>query len=162
MVKGGIKDNILPQKAEAVVNLRLMPGDTIADVCDYLRKVIDDENVELETIAEGAWEASPWSTTDGEAFQSLDHSIREVFPGVEVAPYLVYGATDARYYAAITDQAFRFTPLFLESEDLHRMHGINERVSVESLGKMVQFFIHLMQVWARPTDEIEEEEDEEK
>ncbi len=161
MIKGGIKDNILPQKAEAVVNLRLMPGDTIADVCDYLRKVIDDENVELETIADGAWEASPWSTTEGNAFRLLDHAIRQVYPGVEVAPYLVYGATDARYYASISDQAFRFTPLFLESEDLHRMHGINEKVHVESLGTMVQFLIHLMQVWAGPAEEDSETEAEE-
>ena len=155
MISGGIKDNILPQKAEAVVNLRLMPGDTIADVCEYLRNVIDDENVELEAIAESAWEASPWSSVDGEAFLSLGRCIRQVFPGTEVAPYLVYGATDARYYAPLSDQVFRFLPLQLEGEDLHRMHGINERVEVDSLGHMVQFFIHLMQVWAGETGEAD-------
>lgn len=169
MVNGGIKDNILPQRAEAVVNLRLMPGDSIADACEHMRDAIDDENVHIEAIPEAAWEASEPSSTEGEAFGLLSRSIRQTFPGVDVAPYIVLGGTDARYYTAICDQVFRFTPLPLEKDDLSRMHGINERVAVPALGRMTQFLVHLVKTWSVPEEaeiaeiaEIEETEETEE
>ena len=148
VVKGGIKDNILPPKAEALVNFRLFPGDSIAKVCEHVRDAVDDRNVEIEAQEGSAWEASPVTPSDSTAFESLSRVIRQVFPGVEVAPYLVLGATDARHYCKICTQVLRFTPLVLEKEDLERMHGVNERVSTAALGRMVQFFIYLMREWA--------------
>lgn len=157
MVQGGIKDNILPQKAEAAVNLRLMPGDSIAEVCEHMRKAIDDANVTIEAIPEAAWEATPTTSIDDEAFLSLSRVIRQAFPAVDVAPYLVMGAADARHYTEICDQVFRFTPLPLAQEDLSRMHGVNERVSIPSLGRLVVFFIHLMKEWAGSSAEEAEQ-----
>ena len=79
----------------------------------------------------------------------LKHTIRKVFDGVAVAPYLVMGATDARYYAPISEAAYRFSPFKLTAEDLGRMHGIDERIAVESYGKMIVFFHELMQAWGQ-------------
>jgi carboxypeptidase PM20D1 len=59
------------------------------------------------------------------------------------------GATDARYYASITDAAYRFSPFQLTADDLNRMHGIDERISVASYAKMVAFFYELMQAWTQ-------------
>lgn len=149
IVKGGVKDNVLPATAEAIVNFRLLPGDSIAKVCDRVRKIINDEQVEFEPVADAAWEASPVSSTDTKSYLILKHTVRRVFDGVPVAPYLVMGATDARYYAGITDAAYRFSPFHLTAEDLNRMHGIDERISVESYGKMIAFFHELMQAWTQ-------------
>lgn len=147
MIKGGVKENVLPHTAEAIVNMRLLPGDTIAKVCDRVRKIIDDELVRFEPVEDGYWEASPVSETSAPPYKLLDLTIRKVFENVSVAPYLVLGATDARYYAEISDSVFRFCPFVLGKEDLQRMHGIDERLSVEGLGKMVQFFHELVRVW---------------
>jgi carboxypeptidase PM20D1 len=159
MIGGGIKDNVLPQKAEAIVNLRLMPGDSIADACEHMLEAIDDANVSLEAISDAAWEATSPSSTEELPFRQLSASIRQAFPEVDVAPYIVLGATDARYYAAICDQVFRFTPLALEKDDLSRMHGINERVAVPSLGRMTQFMVHLMKTWGASLSAEEAEEE---
>lgn len=149
MVNGGIKENVLPANAEAIVNLRLLPGDSIAKVCDRVRKIIKDDQVEFEPVEDGAWEASPVSSTDTKSYLILKHTIRKVFEGIAVAPYLVMGATDARYYAPISDAAYRFSPFKLTAEDLSRMHGIDERISIESYGKMIVFFHELMQAWGQ-------------
>jgi carboxypeptidase PM20D1 len=147
IVNGGIKENVLPANAEAIVNFRLLPGDSIAKVCDRVRKTIKDDKVEFEPVPDGAWEASPVSSTDTNSFLILKHTIRKVFDGIAVAPYLVMGATDARYYARISDAAYRFSPFVLTAEDLGRMHGIDERLSVDAYGKMIMFFHELIQAW---------------
>ena len=143
MLKAGVKENILPHSAEAIVNMRLLPGDTIASVCARVRKIIGDEKVMFEPMAGGYWEASPVSDTDTAAYKLLALTIRQVFDGIPVAPYLVLGATDARYYAPVSRAVYRFTPYLSTKNDLNRMHGIDERLSVESMGKMVVFFYQL-------------------
>ena len=149
IVNGGVKENVLPANAEAIVNFRLLPGDSIATVCERVRKIIRDDKVEFEPVKEAAWEASPVTSTDTNSYIILKHTIRKVFDGLAVAPYLVMGATDARYYAPISDAAYRFCPFKLTAEDLGRMHGINERISVESYGSMIAFFHEIMQAWSQ-------------
>jgi carboxypeptidase PM20D1 len=148
MIHSGVKENVLPHSAEALVNMRLLPGDTIRIVCNRVRKIIKDDRVKFEVIEGANWEASPLSPTDTNAYKSLERTISQVFDGVAVAPYLVLGATDSRYYAPISDSVYRFSPFEMAPEDLNRMHGINERLSVEALKKMVQFFHHLITAWS--------------
>ncbi|OJX40871.1 MAG: hypothetical protein BGO78_12415 [Chloroflexi bacterium 44-23] len=149
MLKAGVKENILPHSAEAIVNMRLLPGDTIASVCARVRKIIGDEKVMFEPMVGGYWEASPVSDTDIPAYKLLALTIRQVFDGIPVAPYLVLGATDARYYAPVSQAVYRFTPYLSTKNDLNRMHGIDERLSVESMGKMVVFFYQLIRLWSK-------------
>lgn len=148
MISGGVKDNLLPREARAVVNFRLMPGDTVAKVCAHVRRALADERVTFEPLAgQTVREASPVSAVEAPAFQDLARVIRQLFPDAAVAPYLVLGATDARYYTQVCDNVYRFCPLRLTNADLGLMHGTNERISVEGLGRMVQFYGHLMRVW---------------
>ena len=149
MVKGGFKENVLPPTAEALVNFRLLPGDSIADACERVKKIIGDEPVTFEPVENAHWEATPVSPVDTQAFEILDTVIRQVFEGVVVAPYLVLGATDSRYYADISDGVYRFSPYLIEQQDMKRMHGLNERLALKSLDKMVVFFHQLMQSWGK-------------
>jgi carboxypeptidase PM20D1 len=57
---------------------------------------------------------------------------------------LTLGATDARHYAAIADNVYRFTPYCLTMEDLNRMHGVNERIAVDQYARMVRFFAQII------------------
>ncbi|MEN4010781.1 MAG: M20 family peptidase [Chloroflexota bacterium] len=147
VMRGGEKQNVLPPVAEALVNLRLLPGDTIATVCERVRAIVDDRNVTIEALPESAHEAPPVSSTESPAYLSLSQAVREVFPGVVTAPFMVLGATDSRKYTALTENIFRLSPVVLTREDLATIHGVNERISLPALGRMVQFYQHLMRTW---------------
>ena len=148
MISGGVKDNLLPREAKAIVNFRLLPGDTVAAVCEHVRQTIQDERVSFQPAeGSGVREASPVSPTTSAAYQDLVRVVRQMFPTAAVAPYLVLGATDARYYASLSDNVYRFTPLLLNREDMNRVHGTNERIAIDSLGHMVQFFGQLIRTW---------------
>jgi carboxypeptidase PM20D1 len=137
----------LPTRASAAVNFRLLPGDRIADVVQHVRKIVGEDTVQLHIPEGGAWEAPPISPSDGVAFKGLSQAIQQVFPEGLVAPYLVTGATDGRYYSAVCDQVYRFSPMVLSDDDLASIHGKNERIPVDMLARMVQFYIQLIKIW---------------
>ncbi|MBN1937707.1 MAG: M20/M25/M40 family metallo-hydrolase, partial [Anaerolineae bacterium] len=78
----------------------------------------------------------------------LSAATRQVFGDVPVAPYLVPGATDARFYHAICPNVYRFMPALMNQKELERVHGVNERISIDNLGKMIRFFVRLIRVWS--------------
>ncbi|RPJ43557.1 MAG: M20/M25/M40 family metallo-hydrolase, partial [Chloroflexi bacterium] len=87
------------------------------------------------------------SPCDCTIYQNLAKTIREVFPDVVVAPYLVSGATDSRYYHRLSENVYRFSPYRLDADLLKTVHGIDERISVEGLALMVQFYSQLVRSW---------------
>lgn len=144
----GVKDNVLPSLAEAVVNFRILPGESIAQVCERIRKVIDDERVTFEPLRGNAWEASPVSPTNCLAYRHITSVIDELFPGIVSAPYIMLGGTDARNYYAVSSQVYRFNPVIMQKEDMHRIHGINERLSIDAMSTLVKFFYRLIPRWS--------------
>lgn len=148
MIEGGIKDNILPAAASAKVNCRLLPGDSVQDVIDHFTKVIGDPRVVISIDEKrGSWEASAVSSTNTPPYLSLDLVIRQIFDNVSVAPYACVAATDSRYFQPVCENIYKFIPILITPESRSGIHGINERVSVDSLGKMVVFMTRLVKVW---------------
>ncbi len=141
----GVKDNVLPPEATAMVNFRILPGDTREDVVEHIRDVVNDERVIIRPLMESGNDPSKVSPTEGWAFETITRSIREVLPDVVVTPYLVIAATDARHYGIVSDNVYRYSPMELEGEDLARIHGTNERVSIENYGRMIRFYHRLIQ-----------------
>ncbi len=150
VIQAGQKVNVLPAVANAKVNFRLMPGDTIAGICDHIRKAVDDPRVKFEPLEGFISEASSTSRTDTAAYAALVKTIRRFFGGIPVAPALVLGGTDSRYFHAICDSVYRFAPMVVGVDELKRVHGINERISVEGLGTMIRFYDQLIRVWGEP------------
>lgn len=148
MIDGGVKENVLPARAHAAVNFRLMPGERIADVVAHVRDVVHDDAVQFNLAERKCWEASPVSPVDSPAFSGLTQTICEVFPEAAVAPYLVMAATDSRHYAPVCEYIYRFSPYLLNAEGLSTIHGVNEHISVENLARMVQFYKELIKDWA--------------
>jgi carboxypeptidase PM20D1 len=139
VIRGGNKENVLPGEAEALVNFRLIPGDTIAAVVEHVRRAIADDHVAVEVIA-GASEASAVASRDSAAYWVLNRTIRELFPDVVVAPGLMIGATDSRHMTAVADNIFRFSPVRARAEDLSRFHGTDERISVANYADLIRFY----------------------
>ncbi|HET7699039.1 MAG TPA: M20 family peptidase [Vicinamibacterales bacterium] len=143
--QAGTKDNVLPRYARAVVNFRILPGDTIASVLAYVRSTIADERVTVTIGGRFSAEPSPISPTGTAIFRTLAQGIRRVHPDAIVAPYLVAVATDARYYADLSSSVFRFLPLRLTSQDLARTHGANERIGIREYESAVRTYRQLLQ-----------------
>lgn len=145
IIHGGVKANVLPTKALAKINFRILPGDTRESITQYVQQVIDDDRVRVSPSAEDAHqEPSPVSATETFGFRTIEKSIRQVFPEVVVAPALVIAATDSRYYQIVSDQVYRFQPLYLQQNDLKRLHGIDERISVENYKQAIRFYRQLL------------------
>jgi carboxypeptidase PM20D1 len=142
--KSGEKENVLPIKASAVVNFRIMPGDSIQGVIDFVKKVLNDERIKIGKTNEFGDEPSFVSDTESESFKLLQKTTSQIFPDVLVAPYLVLGATDSKHYKNLTRNIFRFEPTRLNDADLKRIHGTDERISVGSYKETISFYIQLI------------------
>lgn len=143
MMNSGVKENILPAQARAVVNFRILPGDTIKDVINHTHSVMNDERIQIQPLSIQQ-APSVVSDTTSASFKLLNQTIRNVYPNTTVAPYLVVGATDSRHYAGLSNNIYRFMPIKMKPDDLKRFHGTNERILVENFSSMIQFYVQLM------------------
>ncbi len=141
----GIKDNILPTQASATVNFRILPGETVATVKDRVIQLINNEAIKV-TIDEGiSSDPSPVSSTTSFGFRVLQKTLQETYPEVVIAPGLVIAATDSRNYAKVADDIYRFTPVSISRDDIKRIHGNNERISVENYLDAIRFYKRLIE-----------------
>lgn len=145
IIQGGTAENVLPAEASAILNIRIQPGDSVVEVFETVRDMVDDDIIEVlpahgdTLLGEHTWEPTGISEVDSPQFLVLANLVKAAFPGTMVAPYLMSGATDARHYAPICDHAFRFSPFLLTDADQASVHGINERLSIENAGHVVAF-----------------------
>ena len=144
ILEAGSRPNVLPQSASAVVNFRIRPGERAEQVVAHVRRVVDDPEIEIEV--ERASEASPISPVEGEGFRIVEQALGELFPEVVVVPGLVLGGTDSRHYVDLTNGAYRFAPMRLGGQDVSRIHGSNERISVQNLVQMVRFYRRVVEL----------------
>jgi carboxypeptidase PM20D1 len=146
MVSGGFKDNALPTSARAVVNFRILPGDTAAGVLEHVRKVVDNPEVTADDEAGFApRDPSPVSSIDSAGYTTLTTTIHQMFPDAVVAPNLLNAATDSSHYAVLTPNVYRFLAIEIDPSVLSEIHGLNERVAPEKYLKTVQFTVQLIQ-----------------
>ncbi|UCC83488.1 MAG: M20 family peptidase [Gemmatimonadota bacterium] len=144
MINGGVEEDLVPTVARAVVNVRILPGDSIAGVVAHLRRVIDDGRVSVELLDHSAFEPSTVSDVESESFAALQRTIQEVFPGVIVAPSLALARTDARHYESLAANSYRFLPMRVTADDLRRVHGTDERIAVDNYEEIVRFYARLI------------------
>ena len=142
---GGVKNNVLPRHARAVVNFRIHPNDRVEDVADHVRRVIDNKAIRIEVgVAMEPRNPSGVSPIDGPAYEALAKTIRRVFPEAAVVPFLVVGGTDGRHYASLTPNVYRFMPFRLHPDALAMVHGIDERLGAGNLVRAARFYAELL------------------
>jgi carboxypeptidase PM20D1 len=142
----GIKANVLPTNAHATVNFRILPGDTVDSVVEYVRKQVADPGITVVNNNPGwSHNPSPVSPTDSKGFATLAGTIRQFFPQTVVTPYMVQAATDSQYYYAISPNVYRFSPIEGSLAMMGMVHGFNERMTTENYIHAVQFEALLIQ-----------------
>ncbi len=143
MIEGGVKPNVLPQRAWAVANFRILPGDTIASVTAHVERIVGPD-IAVEPHGRNRQEPSGFSSTESEAWLVLERSILETFPEAAVAPWIVYGATDSRYFRDFAGDVYGFNGFTGDGELLGRFHGTGERIRTSDAEQAVSFFCRLI------------------
>jgi carboxypeptidase PM20D1 len=145
LFSGGVKDNILPIRARSIVNFRIMPDESVESVIDYVQATIDNPEIQIHPVGYHG-DPSPVSDIQSPSYKILQRTIYEAAAEEEliVAPYLVVGATDSRYFTALSSNIYRFLLNKLGPEDIKRIHGTNERIVIENYLKVVLFYYQLL------------------
>lgn len=143
MLQASLTENVLPTEAVAVVNFRIHPRDTVESVIAHVEAVIDDPNIEVSMRGEPTV-PSPVSSSESEGFQLLAQATLGAFGDVILVPGLTVAGTDSKHFSKISDDSYRFNPMTFGPDDLSRIHGINERVSIADLERAVQFYAQIM------------------
>jgi carboxypeptidase PM20D1 len=146
MAKGSSKDNILPSEASAVVNFRIMPGETVKSVTEYVATIINNPSIVITPLKGFGNNPSSVSVSDNQNFELIKNSIYRVTQNKDliVTPYLVVASTDAKHYSGLSDSIYRFAFNRLEPNTLDRVHGINEQIKVDDYVDVVRFFRELI------------------
>ncbi len=151
MAHAGNKDNA-PGNAEATINFRLLPGDSIAGVLERVKKQVAEslgsDKFELSALP-GSNEATQVASTASAPFGILNRTMREVFPDTLIAPALYIAGSDSIHFTGLSDNVFRFSPVRAKPEDLSRFHGTNERMSVDNLADLIRFYHRLLTLGAQ-------------
>lgn len=140
IMKAGFRKNVIPSEAEATLDIRMLPDEDVAGFYGELARLIDDSRVEI--VPESIYRpAAPPSQIDNEMFQTLENVSKQMFPGSTTLPVMSTGATDMAQIRAKGTQAYGLGPIRTLEEMNSRFgaHSDDERVSEESLLKMVQF-----------------------
>ncbi len=144
IIEGGVKENVLPPKARAVVNFRILPGDKVKDVLEHVRQTVSDSRVNIALHGDNPREPSRISSDDTQSFRLLQRTIVQIFPQALVAPNLSIAATDTRNYENLSDNIYRFAPAKIGADDLKRIHGTNERIAIDNYCDVVRFYVQFL------------------
>jgi carboxypeptidase PM20D1 len=135
----GEKDNVLPSSAKAIINFRILPGETVQSVTTRVKEVIGDDMITIRQN-EFSEDPSPVSPIDNESFRSIQRTAMQVFPGCLTTPSMMVGASDSRHYSRICGNIYRFLPVLFTQDDLDRIHGKDERITVGSYKDCIRFY----------------------
>lgn len=138
MQQGSQGFNVLPQEASVCANLRFIPHQGADESLDVIRRLAEKYGVETEVVYQG----DPSKSLDlkGEGFAITQDTIQKIFPGVGILPYVVTGATDARFYGEVSDHCVRFSPVNYGPEQMAGMHGLNENIETGCLPSAVDYY----------------------
>ncbi|XP_019626372.1 PREDICTED: N-fatty-acyl-amino acid synthase/hydrolase PM20D1-like [Branchiostoma belcheri] len=140
----GVKDNVISPRATAVIDHRIHPTSSVEEVMEFDLKVVNDPRVKFSVI--NSRQPSPTSPygKDSPTYMLLQETIQQIFPDALVAPTTMVGNTDTLYYWNLSSAIYRFNPCVMTSSDLPRFHGVNERISVKSYERAMNFYYHLI------------------
>ncbi|MBK9545699.1 MAG: M20/M25/M40 family metallo-hydrolase [Dehalococcoidia bacterium] len=132
MLDAGIKANVIPAKSEAVIDCRLLPGQSKADWMERVRERIADDRISVELYSPDQGEPArvDWDT---ELFRTISAVVKEAMEDAIVVPGMTIGGTDNRFLRELGIPAYGFIPCLLSPEERRGFHGNNEFLTIENL-----------------------------
>jgi carboxypeptidase PM20D1 len=146
IIQAGIKDNVIPAKAEAVINFRILPGESSSDVLKHIEKTVNDKRVKISPFTEEISEPAPVSPSDTKGFMNIFTVLKQIYPEASVAPTMMVGSSDSKHFSVVSENIYRFAPIVVTSEDMARIHGLNERSAIEDFKRGIGFYYQLIKI----------------
>ncbi len=143
MLSGSPKENVLPQSATALINYRIAPWNSSADIMARAKSASKDLPVSLDWVKTPR-EPSKTSSTNSPGWNVIVAALKVNSPQAMPAPYLVVGGTDSRYLQDVSDDVYRLLPFHLSLKDTAMLHGTNEHVSLENINRAINFYARLI------------------
>lgn len=147
MLSAGVRANVIPGEARAMLNIRLLPGDTVDVLLGALTKLVNDPQVRLE-VQPNSGLAAPNSSLESDFYAVINKVASQDFGGAPVLPYQSPWATDSSQLRLHNVQAYGLWPFPVTDEDLKRMHGDDERLPVASFNKGIEVLLHIVSDFA--------------
>ncbi len=146
IMRGGFRENVIPADAEATLDVRALPDENIDQLISTIRNLINDPEVEVTRLEGGQHRpTSAPSDIHNEMFTALERAQKRIWPAAITLPLMQTGATDSAQLRAKGVQAYGIDPP-MDDDDLHRVHGNDERMSINGLGQFVDY------LWAVVTE----------
>jgi carboxypeptidase PM20D1 len=143
MLQGSPKENVLPQSAFALINYRIAPGDSSADVLVRAKAAVGDLPVTFSWNRPPV-EPSAISSSNSEGWKLVRAVAEAENPGAPVAPFLVVAGTDSKNFGEVSQDVYRFQNLRLSTKDTAMIHGTNEHMTIANLEAMIRFYTRLI------------------
>lgn len=138
ILEAGHAANALAERAEAMVNVRVAVNSNVDAALAHIRRAIADDDVHVELVSRG--EPAPVSPTSGQGWRTVTATIATTFPEAVITPYVQTGATDSRFFTALSPAVYRFTPFVLDRTERDTLHAKNERIRVRSWLTGIEFY----------------------
>jgi acetylornithine deacetylase/succinyl-diaminopimelate desuccinylase-like protein len=137
IIKGGFRTNVIPGDAEATLDVRALPDENMDTLIAALTALVADPAIEITRTSFGGRPSPPPSGLQTDMFRALEAAQRSVFPGTTTLPVMLTGATDSAQLRVKGVQAYGLGSVVGDKER-GAIHGNDERLSVDGLGKFVQ------------------------
>jgi acetylornithine deacetylase/succinyl-diaminopimelate desuccinylase-like protein len=147
LMSAGHATNALPQRANANINCRIFPGVAIEEVRQTLARLVADAQISVTTVEPSDPVVLPPPLTAA-IMKPIEQVTQQVYPGVPVVPVLQAAGTDAIYLAESGIPTYGLSGMFIDP-DLSNIHGLNERIRVQSLYDGRDFLYSLVKVYAQ-------------
>ncbi|MCI0546572.1 MAG: M20/M25/M40 family metallo-hydrolase, partial [Candidatus Rokubacteria bacterium] len=142
MLRGSEKRNVIPPEAVAEIDCRMLAGEDPDEIVRWVREVVADEHVTVEVTAPP--KQPNLSPPDTEMYKHLTRTLAERAPGVVVAPEIMTGFTDNWVFRERGLQGYGFGPFILDEGELARIHGNDERISLENVRAGVRAYTEML------------------
>ena len=136
--KGSDGLNVLPQEAWVTGNMRLIHHQDGPAAFEAVRKIAAKYGIETEVLYEDA--PCPVVGFDSKQFQLIEEITADIYPDVQVSPYVMTGGTDAKFYKDLCPNCIRFAPLYIDKQQYGAVHGLNENIFQGALPHGVDFY----------------------
>jgi acetylornithine deacetylase/succinyl-diaminopimelate desuccinylase-like protein len=142
ILRGSEKLNVIPPEAVAEIDCRMLSGDEPAEIVDWVRGVIADEQIEVTTVREP--KVPNLSPPDTEMYKALADALRGRMPGAVIAPAILTGFTDNWVFRGLGLAGYGWSPFVLDGGEYRRIHGNDERVSLDNVRAGARAYTELL------------------
>lgn len=141
MLKAGVQENALPSSADATIQCRVFPGESVEDTRATIEKVAGDPGIKVTLMEPVA--PAPETVPDPKVMAKVTQVVHSMWPGVMVEPVMAAGASDSIFTRAAGMPSYGVGGGWFDIDDI-RMHGRDERNEIGNFYQTVEFTYRLM------------------